>query len=548
VKQFIKILIFITLSMNMLFGLSSQKMAESINSAGKGRMLIQKMTKEALLIKSNLDKEKNLNNLKNSSEEFNDIFSNLPTLENRNIEKELKVINSLWSEFYKNIKIILENKADKNSFEFLEKNNMKLIAEIDKLIKLYIKENGVDNKLTLANDINLAGKQRMLTQRMVKDLLAIKNDFNKQKHVKDFKESQELFEKTLNGLLHGDKSLHLHGTNLPKIVNQLKIVKKEWDGAKPIFKKALEGKYIKEAIGKLDAILKEMDRAVTYYTKSINRQKQRMKLASILGSFMNKSKILKKRVNLSGRQRMLVQRMTKLALLIESNIDKKENIKKLKEYSTLYDKTLKAFENGDKDLGCIPANNENIIKTIKNVKEAWVPFYANIQKIIEQKDKNKSAISYIVKNNENLLKLSDNLVKAYEKSNKAQNFLEKARVHVVNVAGRQRMLTQKMTKEKLLVEQGKKEYKEKLEETIELFDTSLKDLTNGNLDKSILKPTNEKIIKQLEVVNRIWKKLKPLYETDNLSKKELNKIIEENPILLKEMDKMVKMAEVEMEY
>jgi len=291
-----------------------------------------------------------------------------------------------------------------------------------------------------------------------------------------------------------------------------------------------------------------MDRAVTYYTKSINRQKQRMKLASILGNFINKSKILKKRVNLSGRQRMLTQKMTKLALLIESNIDKKENIKRLKKYSSLYGKTLNAFENGDKDLGCVPTNNKKIREKIEKVKEAWRPFYKNVQKIIEQKDKNKSAISYVVANNEALLKLSDDLVKAYEKSNKAQNFLEKARVHVVNVAGRQRMLTQKMTKEKLLVEQGKKEYKKKLKKTIELFDTSLKDLTNGNLDESILKPTNEKIIKQLKVVNRIWKELKPLYEKDKVSKEELNRIIKENPILLKEMDKMVKMSEVEMEY
>jgi len=548
-KQLIKILIFITLSLNMLFGLSSQKMAESINSAGKGRMLVQKMTKEALLIKLNLDKEKNLENLKKSSEEFNQIFSNLSTLNDNAIKKQLDRVNGLWDEFYKNIQKILDGRAKKRNFEFLEKNNMKLVQEIDKLVKLYVAQNGEDDsKLKLANDINLAGKQRMLTQRMAKDLLAIKNNFDKQKHIQDFKKSQKLFERTLNGLLHGDKKLNLHGTNVSKIVNQLDVVKKEWNSAKPHFRKALKGKDIKESIERLDKILEEMDRAVTYYTQSINRQKQRMKLASILGNFMNKSKILKKRVNLSGRQRMLVQRMTKLALLIESGIDKKENIKKLEKYSSLYDKTLNAFENGDKDMGCIPANDENVKEKIAIVKRDWKPFYENVKKIVAQNDKDKSAISYIVENNEKLLKLSDDLVKAYEKSNKNQNFLEKARIHVVNIAGRQRMLTQKMTKEKLLVEQGESKYKEKLKNTIELFDTSLRDLTNGNLDKSILKPTNDKIIKQLKVVNGLWRELKPLYKKDKLTKKELDTIIKENPILLKEMDKMVKMAEVEMEY
>ncbi len=90
--------------------------------------------------------------------------------------------------------------------------------------------------------------------------------------------------------------------NLPlKLSNQLKVVW-AWNGiaSKPIFEKALEGKNTRKAISKLDNLLIEMDKAVTYYTQSIDRQKQRLKLASILGSFMNKSKILKKRVNPIG--------------------------------------------------------------------------------------------------------------------------------------------------------------------------------------------------------------------------------------------------------
>jgi len=547
-KQFAKILIFIMFSANLLFGISSKELAEDINSAGKGRMLIQKITKEALLIKSNFDKNINLENLKKSSIEFNKIFSNLSTFDNKDIKEQLKRVRGLWEDFYKNIDLILKGSGDNKNFEYLEKNNMKLVDEIDRLVKLYVSHNKDREHLRLANDINLAGKQRMLTQRMAKDLLAINSGFEVKRHKKDFEKSKELFDRTLNGLLHGDKKLNLKGTNLPKIVNQLKVVQNEWNKTKPILKDALKGKDVKVAILKLDKILEEMDRAVTYYTQSINRQKQRIKLASILGNFMNKSKILKKRVNLSGRQRMLVQRMTKLALLIEEGIDKRENIKKLEKFSNLYDKTLKAFRDGDKDLGCIPTNNRDIREKISIVESAWRPFYKNIKKIIAQKDEDKSAIEYVVENNEKLLKLSDDLVKAYEKSNRAQNFLEKARVHVVNIAGRQRMLTQKMTKEKLLVIQGEDEYKKKLKNTIELFDSSLKNLTNGNLKENILKPTNEKIIKQLAVVNRIWNKLKPLYKKDKLTKNELNRIIKENPILLREMDKMVKMAEVEMEY
>jgi hypothetical protein len=291
-----------------------------------------------------------------------------------------------------------------------------------------------------------------------------------------------------------------------------------------------------------------MNRVVEYYNQSITRQKQRLKFASILGNYMEKNKILKKRVNLSGKQRMLIQRMTKLALLISSDIKPKENIERLKEVSTLYNKTLNAFKHGDKDLKCIPTNSSDIQKQIDLVMGEWKPFYENIQTIIDGRDEDKKALTYLVTNNEKLLKLSDKLVKMYEKSNNSENYLEKLRIHVVNVAGRQRMLSQKMTKEKLLVIEGKAEYKDKLKETVSTFDASLNALINGDKKAGIIPPSNEKIKAQLEKVANIWQRLKPLYEKDKLSKEELDFIIKENPTLLSEMDKMVKMAEIEREY
>ncbi len=44
---------------------------------------------------------------------------------------------------------------------------------------------------------------------------------------------------------------------------------------KESFREALNGRNIQIAISNLDEILKEMDRAVSLYTKSIDRQKQR---------------------------------------------------------------------------------------------------------------------------------------------------------------------------------------------------------------------------------------------------------------------------------
>jgi len=554
-RQFTILLAFLLLFSSSLFALSNKELAISIDLAGKQRMLIQKITKEALLIHTNLNKKDNLNNLKQSSQLFDQTLKglingdkslNLVAIDKKSIQKQLKLVENLWQPFYKEIKSILSGQTKESSYEFLEKNNMNLLKEMNRVVELYTARDS--NKLKLANDINLAGKQRMLTQRIAKDLLAINNNLDKQKHIKDFKNTRNLFTQTLKGLFNGDKKLNLVGIKSPKIVKQLNIVDKSWKSLQPLLDSALKGEVVEKAISGLDNILVEMNRAVTLYTKSVNRQKQRLQLASILGNFMNKTKIIKKRVNLSGQQRMLVQRMTKLALLISSNIEKESNIQKLIKYSKMYDKTLNAFKNGDKDLGCIPTNNKEIRKQIELVEKEWKPFYANIQKIIEDKDKDKKALSSLVSKNEELLKISNDLVKVYEKSNKYENFLEKARVHILNIAGRQRMLSQKMAKEKLLIIQGKKEYKDKLKKTIKLFDNSLKTLINGDEKQKIIKPSNQQIREQLTKVSNIWSKLKPLYEKEKLTTKELAIIIKENPKLLYKMNKMVQLAESQREY
>ncbi len=551
------LLVLILFFSNLLLATTEKELANTINLAGKQRMLIQKMTKEALLIHANLEKDKSIKRLKESSSLFDktlkglingDKSIDLVKIDNKNISKELINVNRLWKPFYKEIKNILSNRAKESSYEFLEKNNMTLLKKMNRVVELYSSLDNGNNKFRLANDINLAGKERMLTQRMAKDILAIKNNLDKKSHIRDFKESRELFSKILNGLQRGDKNLKLVGTKISNIVNQLKVVDKSWKDMKSILNSALKGKNTQKAIEILDNLLVEMDSVVTLYTKSINRAKQRLKFASILDNFINKSKILKKRVNLSGKQRMLVQRVTKLALLVSSNIDRDKNIKKLKRYSKLYDKTLNAFKNGDKDLGCIPTNDKEIKKQIAIVEKNWIPFYKNIQNIINLKDKDKKSLAYIVSKNEELLKVSDDLVKEYEKSNKSHNYLEKARLHVINIAGRERMLSQKITKEKLLVIQGKKEYANKLKNSIKLFDDSLKSLIDGNSRENIIKPTNRKIEEQLDKISEIWFKLKPLYKKEKLSTKELEIIIKENPILLSEINSMVEMAQKEREY
>jgi len=274
---------------------------------------------------------------------------------------------------------------------------------------------------------------------------------------------------------------------------------------------------------------------------------QKLDFSSLVNEFMNEHNALKKIINLSGRQRMLTQNMSKLTLLIQLNVQKKKSIEALKKLSALYNTTLMAFKNGNVEMGVPKATNKRVVEQILKVEASWKLFYGHIQTIIEGKDSGES-FKYIMVNNVPLLKSSNELVKRYEKSNTSENYLEKSRLRVVNVAGRQRMLTQKMTKEKLLYLRGNKEVRQDLLKTIKLFDDSLKALILGDKNKMITKATNPKIRKQLAVVEALWKHLKPLYVKKKNSTKEMAYIITKNTVLLKEMNKMVKMSEIEVEY
>ncbi|GAB6135237.1 methyl-accepting chemotaxis protein [Thermococcus prieurii] len=122
---------------------------------------------------------------------------------------------------------------------------------------------------------------------------------------------------------------------------------------------------------------------------------------------------------------------------------------------------------------------------------------------------------------------------------------------VIDIAGRQRMLTQKMSKEALIVALGNDSYRDDLLSTAELFDTCLKALLYGGKapihDKEWnVPPAPPEVRDQLEKVEKLWEpfyaSVKIVAKDDPNSpefKKALNYIITHNDQLLAEMNTAV---------
>lgn len=76
--------------------------------------------------------------------------------------------------------------------------------------------------------INLAGKQRMLTQKMSKEALLVGKGIDASGNAENLKKTGNLFDKTLKGLISGDADLGLDTTEDAGIVEQLNKVSGMW--------------------------------------------------------------------------------------------------------------------------------------------------------------------------------------------------------------------------------------------------------------------------------------------------------------------------------
>ncbi len=95
---------------------------------------------------------------------------------------------------------------------------------------------------------------------------------------------------------------------------------------------------------------------------------------------------------------------------------------------------------------------------------------------------------------------------------------QKNNARAINLAGRQRMLTQKMSKEFFILLTSTnaaetEEYKTSLKKTIALFDMTLNGLIAGNKAQDLVACTNKDILQKLNEVNRLWTEFQPNIST-----------------------------------
>jgi len=259
--------------------MNKQEISAAINLAGKQRMLSQKISTEILLIAKGIEVEANKANLQNSVDLFNRILQGLLNgdaelglvkTNDADILKQLNKINKLWKKFTESITAVLAGNTSVAILEEVAEQNISLFKATHFVVRIY--ERGVASNLKprLASMLNYIGAQRMLLQKMLKELLLIENNILPEVNKARLKKTIFRFEQVLTGLLEGDEELKIFGILEPKTLKQLEKVKLLWIDYKPLLMQVnlSEADLIKVAKINL-LLLEEMDKAVKIFETSM---------------------------------------------------------------------------------------------------------------------------------------------------------------------------------------------------------------------------------------------------------------------------------------
>jgi len=248
-------------------------------------------------------------------------------------------------------------------------------------------------------------------------------------------------------------------------------------------------------------------------------------------------------MNLSGKQRMLSQKMAKEALMVVKGIDVDNNRQNLQKTVDLFNKTLAGLKNGDASLD-LPQNEFTRIHRKIDALQTTFDQVASVYKnIATGGTPSADDLTLIAIKNVDVLTQANKIVSLFEieaKSGVTSTAEELSAL--INISGRQRMLSQKMTKEFLLIQLDikKNANSSNLKSTINLFDTSLKGLKSGNAGMGIPSGVgSQEILAQLEVVTGIWDEFKSILQKAEVTEEDLNKVKELNMKLLQESNAVV---------
>lgn len=256
----------------------AQEAAVRINVAGRQRMLTQRMAKALCFAMSGVDTERQSEIAFLAANEFQNALDALTTGSDAlglapepsvDIRDALEEVRRLSQPLTASVMQIVSGDRHSVAVRLVIERNEPTLEQMDATVDKIVRAAG-----TLSGDsattVNLAGRQRMLTQRIAKDLCFAAIDVNRDASLPTLNKSVALFDTTLTQLINGDARAGLLPPGTPRIAAHLDTVKAKWDEILPALEALPSAPDLGDAemlrfAEDLDAILDEMNMAVALW-------------------------------------------------------------------------------------------------------------------------------------------------------------------------------------------------------------------------------------------------------------------------------------------
>lgn len=217
----------------------------------------------------------------------------------------------------------------------------------------------------------------------------------------------------------------------------------------------------------------------------------------------NEAKI---RVNIAGRERMLIQRVVKTACFSSLGIERSRNREELVAAQDLFVQSLEALQAGDPVVGLSPETSDDLLADFAAIEAEWIEVTGLAGAAISPTGISTDDLRSLDMVGLDLLEKGNSVVQQVSQTYGQQ--LEDLPLILsisIDVAGRQRMLSQKMAKEFCLIDAGVDgdENRVRLAASIQVFNATLSGLQNG-LSGMVIAAPNYDIRQKLREVASLW--------------------------------------------
>ncbi|KJZ20681.1 hypothetical protein TW80_07900 [Loktanella sp. S4079] len=255
--------------------------------------------------------------------------------------------------------------------------------------------------------VNIAGRQRMLSQRMAKAACLMAQDISFGTAFDQMTSAYNLFVASDDALRHGNEDMGLQAETFPRVLRSLGNIDEHWLRYRIVIEQSIDTGIInQDELQTLDdaslQVLKFMNMAVFQTARAYADVSPDLPLGQTIT------------VDVAGRQRMLTQRAVKEVCMMRIADDPQLYAARVAETVQLFDLSLNALMVGFDQAGVIPAPTEAIANRLQDVKELWVPVKAIMDRAAAGEVLSDSDMALLASETEPLLRTMNDAVGLYE--------------------------------------------------------------------------------------------------------------------------------------